>query len=142
MISALRKFTSTSQTFWGCDNTDTGGVLGVRVDGVDYTGDTLVSGSDYTGTVTATGLSAGTEVYPIDWPSTADVSGATKQKRRANYGKLLRYPNGNYYDSNPHTEYQLKETFTGQIKFRFRLRDGERTPRLYTQATVGNTGSI
>lgn len=38
----------------GCDDTDTGGVLGVFVDGTLTTGDTLSAAKDYTGLVTAT----------------------------------------------------------------------------------------
>lgn len=57
MISSLRKGDPTTQTFWGCDDTDTGGVLGVFVDGALTTGDTLAAADNYTGLVTVTGLS-------------------------------------------------------------------------------------
>lgn len=65
MISALKKGTATSQTFWGCDDTNTGGVLGVLVDGVLTTGDTLVSENDYCGLVTVSGLSSGSHTYQM-----------------------------------------------------------------------------
>ena len=61
MISALKGGTHTSQIFWGCDDTNTGGRLGVFVDGVLYEGDQLVAANDYTGTVTAYGLRPETE---------------------------------------------------------------------------------
>lgn len=83
MIWMLRRHTPTSMTFWACDDTNTGGVLGVKVDGgAEVTGDTLGSALHYTGTVTATGLSAGTHTYQLTLGG-ADVTGATGTFRTA-----------------------------------------------------------
>lgn len=66
MLSALRDFGETWQTFWGCDENNVGGVLGVRIDGAtDFTGSTLAAADDYTGTVTATWLSSGTHTWQM-----------------------------------------------------------------------------
>jgi phosphodiesterase/alkaline phosphatase D-like protein len=65
------RHTTTTQAFWVCDTSNTGGQLGVRV-ATTYaalgaasitTGDTLGSGTDYCGLVTATGLTANTTYY-------------------------------------------------------------------------------
>lgn len=65
MYAALGYGTQTSQRFWGHDDTETGGVLGVFVDGVLTTGATLAAGNDYCGTVDVTGLSAGEHSYQL-----------------------------------------------------------------------------
>lgn len=64
MIGQLKYGTSTTQRFFGVDESDTGGVLGVLVDGVLTTGDTLNSGNDYTGTVEVT-LSPGSHTWEM-----------------------------------------------------------------------------
>ena len=63
MIALLKYGTPTSQTFHLIDESDTGGIAGVFVDGVLYTGDTLNAANDYTGIVTVTGLSSGTHTW-------------------------------------------------------------------------------
>lgn len=66
MLSALRDFGETWQTFWGCDENNVGGVLGVRIDGAtNFTGSTLAAADNYTGTVTATGLTPGTHTWQM-----------------------------------------------------------------------------
>lgn len=67
MIYCLRPGpdSATSQSFWGCDETSTGGVLGVVVDGISYTGDTLAAADGYTGLVTVTSLEAGAHTYQM-----------------------------------------------------------------------------
>lgn len=65
MYSRLAHGSTTSQTFWGVDNTNTGGVLGVYVDGVLHTGDTLSADNDYTGIVTVTGLTSGEHTWQM-----------------------------------------------------------------------------
>ena len=65
MIYRLARHTPTSQTFWGCDDTDTGGVLGVVVDGSQYTGDTLAAADNYCGLVTVDNLASGVHTYQM-----------------------------------------------------------------------------
>ncbi len=65
MIGLLKYGEPTSQTFHIIDESDTGGVAGVFVDGQLYTGDTLSAANDYTGIVTVTGLSPGTHTWDV-----------------------------------------------------------------------------
>lgn len=66
MIPRLAKNKNGSQTFWGVDDTDTGGVLGVIIDGSEkFYGDTLSATWDYCGVVEANALSAGTHTYQM-----------------------------------------------------------------------------
>lgn len=65
MLAQLKYGTPTSQIFWGCDESDTGGVLGVFVDGNLTTGDTLSASNDYTGTVEVSGLSKGSHTWQM-----------------------------------------------------------------------------
>lgn len=83
MLWMLRRHTPSAMTFWVCDDTNTGGVLGVKVDGgSEVTGDTLGAALNYTGTVTATGLSAGAHTYQLTLDG-SDVTGATGTFRTA-----------------------------------------------------------
>ncbi len=87
-----------------------------------------------TSTVPVDAYAAGTEVYVVDWPRVWDVDNITdptNRVRRANYARVTRKPNGTHLDSNPHTEVELIETYTGGSRFKFRVRDGERFPRWY-----------
>lgn len=54
MIPMLGYRSATTQKFWGVDETNTGGVLGVLVNGAATSGPTLSAATDYTGIVTAT----------------------------------------------------------------------------------------
>lgn len=69
-------------------------------------------------------------IYSIDWPSQVDILTDSIGKRLCTYGKVTRYPNGSPDDVNPHTKIELLETYTGNIKFKGRVRDGERMVRL------------
>ena len=51
MLAQLGHATDSIVRFWGCDNTNTGGVLGVIVNGKTYTGANLTAATDYTGTI-------------------------------------------------------------------------------------------
>ena len=51
MLAQLGRATDSIVRFWGCDNTNTGGVLGVIVNGKTYTGANLTAATDYTGTI-------------------------------------------------------------------------------------------
>lgn len=53
MLAQLGYGTPTLQRFWGCDENNVGGTLGVLVNGVHTPGPTLAAGTDYTGTVDA-----------------------------------------------------------------------------------------
>ncbi len=65
MIGLLKYGTPTSQRFHVVDESDTGGVAGVYVDGKLYTGDTLSASNDYSGMVEVTGLSPGTHTWDV-----------------------------------------------------------------------------
>lgn len=61
MYPRLGASTTTTQVFWGWDNSNTGGVIGVNINGQSFSGGTLNAANGYTGIVTATGLSPATE---------------------------------------------------------------------------------
>lgn len=79
MLGIPKYGTPTSQTFWGCDESDTGGVLGVLVDGVLYTGDTLDADNDYTGIVEVADLSPGSHTWQMALDGVASGSARTFQ---------------------------------------------------------------
>lgn len=74
MLAQMGYGTPTLQRFWGCDENNVGGVLGVLINGVHYTGDTLTSDTDYTGIVDAP--VSGTYV----WQLTLDGVAVTEEK--------------------------------------------------------------
>lgn len=63
MITQLRYGTPTSQWFWGYDDSNTGGVFGVYLDGVYHAGSTMTSDNGYTGRVQVTGITPGAHTY-------------------------------------------------------------------------------
>lgn len=74
-VWALRNHSPTSQTFWV--RYKAGGQLGVKIDGgSNVTGDTVSGTTDFTGLVTATGLSAGSHTYQLTVGG-VDIPGAT-----------------------------------------------------------------
>jgi phosphodiesterase/alkaline phosphatase D-like protein len=87
MIFGPRRGTTTSQTFWAVDSAydgtlGAGGTLGVSVyqngaeiPGSPFSGDTLAAGTNMTGTVTATGLTARTQYTYQMRLAGADVAG-------------------------------------------------------------------
>jgi len=66
ILTALKHGTPTSQNFWCCDTSNTGGLMRVYIDGVSHDGPTLGSSTDYTGVLTVSGLSAGEHTYSIE----------------------------------------------------------------------------
>lgn len=84
MMWMLRRHSTTTMTLWGCDETSTGGVLGVKINGGEIiTGDTLGAALNYCGLVTATGLTADTEYSYQLTLGGSDVAGATGTFRTA-----------------------------------------------------------
>lgn len=82
--------TTTSLTFWGCDDTDTGGVFGVLLDGVLNNGDTLISTNDYTGTVTVTVSKGNHTVQPtLDGATVGPVYACKTAPAKGEYVKVL-----------------------------------------------------
>jgi hypothetical protein len=75
VIYGLRDFSPTHQVYWASTyDTKTEGVLGVRVGGVDYTGDTLNASNGYNGNVTGV---AGEYQMLLDGEPVSGATGTT-----------------------------------------------------------------
>lgn len=88
--------------------------------------DTTISITNNNGGAPSLNVNDGDTIYSIDWPDQNDVLTDSVGKALCTYGKVTRHPNGTAGDSNPHTVIQLIETYTGNIKFECRVRDGGR----------------
>jgi len=65
ILTALKHGTPTTQRFWCCDTSDTGGITRVYVDGVAHDGPTLTASTDYTG-VLELSVAPGTHTYSVE----------------------------------------------------------------------------